>query len=119
MKTQFMIYQILPVLLIFGLIGCGDDSEVSSDLGDFYAPSKADEIVVVEVPFEVEQDSEIEFTFRTIGFLKAKISQDRSRSWERLQIVAESSTYRRKSWRGRKPFLRISLQSLWSDISGD
>jgi phosphatidylserine/phosphatidylglycerophosphate/cardiolipin synthase-like enzyme len=94
--------------LLLACGGCGSDQQADSiDLGAFEAISKVDEIRVIEVPFEVVAGDEIRFAFRTVGRLSVRVEQDRSRSWERLQLEAQSSSYRRKSWRGRSPFLNI------------
>lgn len=86
--------------------GCGA-GQAPVDLGDFERISKADEMRVVEVPFEVAPGEPMEFSFRTTGLLSVRVHQDASRSRERLQLVASSAVYRRRSWRGRSPFLDI------------
>jgi phosphatidylserine/phosphatidylglycerophosphate/cardiolipin synthase-like enzyme len=88
--------------------GCASESEDGPiDIGVFHAPGKADEIVVVQVPFEVGAGEQVDYTFTTTGHLDVTTHQDRGRSWERLQLVARSGSYRRRSWRGRSPFLNI------------
>ena len=88
-----------------------------ADLGDFPAVGKADTPLVVEVPFVVPPSTEdgvpgemAPLTFRTSGQLAVTTHQDELRSWERLQLVAESDDYRRRSWRGRAPFVTIPAE---------
>ena len=103
--------------MVIALAACAADvhpsGSGSADLGDFPVIGKADSPVVVEVPFEVpgmksgDPGESVTFTFRTSGQLAITTEQDESRSWERLQLVAESSDYRRRSWRGRAPYVTI------------
>ncbi len=87
------------------VIGCtapaGPGQEV--DLGDFAALGKADALQV-DVPFEVGPDETVSFVLRTVGRLHITTAQDTD---ERLQLIAESDDYRRRSWRGRAPFIRL------------
>jgi phosphatidylserine/phosphatidylglycerophosphate/cardiolipin synthase-like enzyme len=74
---------------------------------------KADEVVEVRVPFEVGPSVDgipgaTKMTFRTWGQLRVTTDQDRERSWERLQLVAQDGEYRRRSWRGRSPYVTVS-----------
>ncbi len=90
-----------------------DASEQPLDLGDFPLAGKADEVVEVAVPFEVEPAVDgipgaTQMTFRTWGQLRVTTDQDRARSWERLQLVVEHEDYRRRSWRGRSPYVTVS-----------
>lgn len=85
-------------------LGCVATGPSADDLGAFEALGKAD-AVEVRVPFRVEPGEERRFTLRTVGRLSVDLVQGESR--ERLQLVAESTTYRRRSWRGRAPFLRL------------
>ncbi len=83
------------------------------DLGDFPATGKADAPVVVEVPFEVGPSAfgvpgESLLTFRSWGRLTVRTHQDRDLSWERLQLVAEGEDSRRRSWRGRSPYVTVA-----------
>ena len=72
------------------------------DLGSF--DGKMDR-VEVRVAFEVDPGETIYFAVGTVGRLHVTTAQEGTA--ERLQLVAESSLYRRRSWRGRSPFLRI------------
>jgi len=99
-----------PVLLA----ACaGEASPPATDLGEFPSVGKADIALTVDVPFEAPAAHGDEpghgslFTFRTCGALSVTTVQDRSRSWERLQLVAESPIYRRRSWRGRAPHVEV------------
>lgn len=95
------------------LCACTAGPPTGVDLGEFPAVGKDDAAVVVEVPFEVAgaksgQPGELRgFTFRTCGRLAVTTEQDRDVSWERLQLSAESDDFRRRSWRGRAPYLKI------------
>lgn len=96
----------LLALLAWGCLawGCVSPGPSGGDLGDFEALGKAD-AVDVTVPFAIAPGEEVRFSLRTVGRLHVDLEQGESD--ERLQLVAESSTYRRRSWRGRAPFLRI------------
>lgn len=96
-----------PLLFLLA-VGCvapaGSGEEV--DLGDFQALGKADALQV-DVPFEVRPgpDETVTFTLRTVGRLHITTAQETD---ERLQLIAESDVYRRRSWRGRAPFIRLA-----------
>ncbi len=103
------------LVLVWALAACAAETTGAepTDLGDFPTVGKADTPVVVEVPFVVmpgKDDSPGEsapFLFRTSGQLAITTHQDEERSRERLQLVAESDGYRRRSWRGRAPYVTI------------
>jgi len=90
--------------------GCeGGGPGATLDLGVLDGEGKED-TVGMTVPFYVRagrsgEPGRVEFTVRTVGQLAVTTSQ--SHSQERLQIVAQSTSYRRRSWRGRTPFLTI------------
>jgi len=113
--NRFPPARLLGALLLLLASACAADATTGApvDLGEFPRADKADSVVEVEVPFEVGPAVDgapgtSEMTFRTWGQLTAKTQQDRDRSWERLQLVAESDDYRRRSWRGRSPYLTVS-----------
>lgn len=101
MKTRWHVWP-LAALLASGCVAPGSD--VAMDLGDFDALGKSD-AVDVDVPFEIAPDQVLEFDLRTVGRLDVALEQPGHQ--ERLQLVAESASYRRRSWRGQAPFIRI------------
>lgn len=107
------------------LAGCAAETSGGggTDLGDFPIVGKADSPVVVEVPFVVhpaegDDPGEAEpFVFRTSGQLAITTHQDEARSWERLQLVADSDGYRRRSWRGRAPYVTIPAERVDGEMT--
>lgn len=115
----------LSLMLLLAL-GCAVDgaSDAAADLGDFPAIGKADTPLVVEVPFVVPPSTEdgvpgemAPLTFRTSGQLAVTTHQDEELSWERLQLVAESDDYRRRSWRGRAPYVTIPAAQTGGELT--
>lgn len=91
-------------LLAILVVGCAAPLGAEVDLGDFEALGKADAIDV-DVPFEVAPGKTVTFGLRTVGQLRITTDQDTD---ERLQLIAESDVYRRRSWRGRSPFIALA-----------
>ena len=94
-------------LLLVVLCSCGCaavDTVDAVELGDFGTLGKAD-AVQVAVPFEVGPGESVSFRLRTHGRLE--VNTEQSETGQRLQLTAESTSYRRRSWRGRAPFLRV------------
>lgn len=100
-----MDFRLLLVLLAVGCVAPAGSGE-KVDLGDFQALGKAD-VLEVGVPFEVGPgpDRTVTFSLRTVGRLHITTAQETD---ERLQLIAESESYRRRSWRGRAPFIRLA-----------
>lgn len=106
-------------------VGCAADARsepaAGLDLGDFPAMGKADTALVVEVPFEVPAgDGEAPgqgapMMLSTCGELAITTNQDRAASWERLQLDVQSSIYRRRSWRGRSPYVTVPAERTGGD----
>lgn len=97
-------------LLVAG--GCASESAVSGgDLGTFEELKGDRATEVVEVDFELPADgTSPEFTFVTCGRLSVTTQQFRHMSWERIQLVVNSESYTRRSWRGRSPYVTIPAE---------
>ena len=102
-----------PILLLSLLSACaGPTQPAVTDLGEFPSLGKADAALTVDVPFEAPAARGDEpghgsiFTFRTCGSLGVTTDQD-DPGLMRLQLVAESPFYHRRSWRGRAPHVEV------------
>lgn len=91
-------------LVLALLVGCAAPTGATVELGDFEALGKADAIEI-DVPFSVSPGKTETFSLRTVGQLRITTAQN---THERLQLIAESDVYRRRSWRGRSPFISLA-----------
>lgn len=101
----------LALALVIALTAscAAEPADGPADLGDFTSAGKAD-AVTLEVAFSLPAANgttpgRVELSFRTLGALTLSLRQTDSR--ERLQIEAQSAIYRRRSHRGRAPFLTM------------
>lgn len=115
LRCPIFVTRSIPLVLLVSALGLGclgspdleEGPAEASGYDDPWVP-KSGPMTTQVVDFAIDPDGESpRYTVLVCGSLFVRALQDESLSWERIQIVATAGSFRRRSWRGRSPYIDL------------